>query len=503
MAVEDRIAYIAEKFNVYDESLDYKVLYNDVEELCCGRWKPFKFKLTVNSFHYGDMVDISFGDFLGKKDIGEEDNKIYAIKYTDNGKTKYGIPLEIFKIIVSSDPTQNKEFVQWLTGLYINIIKPNNRHSKPDESKEHTYEEAFRFIEEDVIFVSDNLKLFEQNKYKDRFSELVKKDPKLKHIKHPSDINQYKSLSELFIAVLPFVVKSKNKLQLQMESFALKGDAEILFDDGKWVVYVPLTINASVIFFGHVDWCTAKPGNSNFNTYTENNRLSNNTSSKLFIVVSYDYLNEINSNELYQLHFETNQLHNKDNVSVDFYKTVLTDNTNLRLFFENTLIGLAKLHNSKSPSNNNYLKYLVKFGRADLFFETLNTDSTELLLLDDNIPLSSIPDNISRFKNIQQLVCIKNSINKISKKLYECDELELISLVENKISELPDGIGKLKKLFFLNLYNNKITSMPSDIHLLDKSNGGSLENLILSDNTPQNLINELKNKLPNVNLKII
>jgi Leucine-rich repeat (LRR) protein len=228
--------------------------------------------------------------------------------------------------------------------------------------------------------------------------------------------------------------------------------------------------------------------------------LPDNTFSKLYIVVSHDYLNDVNSTELYQLHFETSQLHDKDNDSVDFYQKILKNNTDMRIFFENILIKLAKLSNS---TTNTYIKYLVKFGRSDLFFETLNQDSTDLILVDDNIPLSSIPDNISNLSKLQQLIAVKNSISKVSEKLYELSDLQLISFVGNKLRKLPNGIGKLKNLVFLNLFRNPIVSLPKDIHLLDKSNGGNLEILILSDSIPESLIGEMKNKLPNVKLTLI
>ena len=133
-------------------------------------------------------------------------------------------------------------------------------------------------------------------------------------------------------------------------------------------------------------------------------------------------------------------------------------------------MAMAKAH-KKGMENNKYLDYLIQFGFAESLFELLDEETPAIKFMNRDIP--RLPD-ISRFKNVDQIVITDAKMVELHESVGNLTNLEMLVLTNNKIKTLPKEIGLLKKLEFINLSGNPIKDFPETIAYLDKSNGGSL-----------------------------
>jgi Leucine-rich repeat (LRR) protein len=83
--------------------------------------------------------------------------------------------------------------------------------------------------------------------------------------------------------------------------------------------------------------------------------------------------------------------------------------------------------------------------------------------------------DLSRFKELKELIIIDCKMEKINTSISELRKLDVLSIPKNRVTELPACIGDCRSLYFINLKGNKIHSIPETIGELDKSRGGSLE----------------------------
>ena len=136
---------------------------------------------------------------------------------------------------------------------------------------------AIRFATEDLPLAKDYLLIFEANKRKQKFKNLCSGSYILRHITDPTDINQYKSLGQLFDAIDPFIVRDSSEIERLLYKFVDSGQAEIGVRDRKFTVYIPLTRDASTVFDQFANWCTCKEGNGDqcvANNHTRLNQAS-------------------------------------------------------------------------------------------------------------------------------------------------------------------------------------------------------------------------------------
>jgi Leucine-rich repeat (LRR) protein len=381
--------------------------------------------------------------------------------------TKVSVSSDVFASMVDADPTENKMYLQWMLNVFTRLIKQNTDSSVRD---------AIMFVSEDLPQANEYLILFAEHKRKKKFKELCNNAFSLKDITDPTDINQYKNLSELFDAVDPFFLREPSSVERTMNKYVDGRQALIPYKDRKYTVYVPLTVTASSVFSNFANWCTTRDKNGMFANYTTNHKRPDNLFSKLFIVINNKFFNG-DSEEIYQIHFETNQIKDRTNKeNVDIYSLVLSEDEALRNFFYLELIGLAKAYKSGLDTNP-YLKMLVSFGYTESLFEIIDSNTSTIRFIDRSIP--RLPD-ISTFQNLDQLIISKANLHELHPSIGSLEKLEILILCDNKIKTLPNGIGKLKNLLFLNINNNPINYIPDDIANLDISNGGSLGKITVS-----------------------
>jgi hypothetical protein len=449
--IKDRLTFLAELFDVFECDEESKDVLDG------------KMKSLVEDGYYSTLITSSSNDVLGilSEKINDKQRKV----------KKVSVCSSVYADMISADPTDNKMYIQWMLNLFVRLIKDN------DDKLKGNYQMAIRLVMEDLPQANKYLTIFEDNKRKRKFKELCKGSYILKDVTDPTDINQYKSLSQLFDAVDPFIEKTPSALEKTLLKFVEIGQAAIPVKDRKFTLFIPKTTEANVAFDNFANWCTARKGNGMFKNYTENYRKPNGDKSDIYIIVPNQFF-EGKTSEVFQIHFETNQLkdrHNGQNVSI--FENVLMESEGLANFFYEELIGMAKQH-KKGIENNHYLDFLIKFGFAESLFELIDDSTPTIRFMTREIP--RLPD-ISKFINLDQLIICNAKMVELHSSIGKLKNLEMLVLTENKISNLPKEIGNLNKLTFLNLVGNPIAEFPEEIKYLDKSNGGSLHRIAVKE----------------------
>jgi Leucine-rich repeat (LRR) protein len=461
--VKDRISFLAEKFNVF-ETDDEK----DVEKKIKKLEEDGNSVLTIKS-----------------------NDKLLAIlsllKTEEKVQKSVSVSFSVFSDIIESDPTPNKSCVQWMLNVFTRLIKSGGSG----------IDSAIRFVVEDLPQASEYISLFEANKRKDKFKKFCKSSFVLRDVEDPTDINQYKSLSQLFDSVDPFILRKPSEVESLMQRFVTSGDAEIPVNDRKFLLFIPKTVDANVIFDKFANWCTAKPKNGMFRNYTENNKQPDGSKSKIYIIINKKFFSG-ESQEIYQIHFETNQIkdrHNSQNVSI--FENVINQSEGISNFFHEELMNNAKKVQT-GLDNNKYLDFLIKFGFCESLFELIDKKTPVIRFMTREIP--RLPD-ISKFEWVDQLIITNASMVELHPSIGVLKHLEMLVLSENKIKKLPKEIGNLKNLTFLNIIGNPITEIPEEIKYLDKTNGGSLFRIaVKKEHIGEKNYQRLKELLPSVKL---
>lgn len=456
----DRLVFLAETFDVFDCSSD------ELQKKISGFEKE---NYEVQTIYYEQNVIALVSSKVNNKDR--------IIK-------KVSVCMDVFSEMIAADPTKNKMYVQWMLNMFSRFMK---------DVKSQVY--GIRLVGEDLPQAEMYLKLFEDNKRKKKFKDLCLGSYSLKGITDPTDINQYKSLSQLFDSVDPFIERDASVIERTIMKYVDLGKAYIPVKDRKFTVYVPLTLDASVVFAKHANWCTAREGNGMFKSYTESHKTPDGKKSKLYVIINNKFFSG-ESDEIFQVHFETNQLKDRKNSqNVTIFENVMAESEGVANFFKEELLVLAK--NKKTVKQNTYLDYLLKFGFAESLFELLEEDTPIIKFMDREIP--RIP-NVSKFKNLDQIIITGAKLQELDSSVGELTKLSMLVLANNKLISLPSEIGSLKNLEFLNLKGNNIKSIPNEISNLDKSKGGSLYRIVVDKNDiGDENYKKLKELLPTTN----
>lgn len=454
--INDRLKFLINKFDVLDDSkVDSKIK---------------------------DLVDLDFDVSKVESDSGD---LLAIVYYPNSGKQKTNVSISkyVFDMMVDSDPAANKMYTQWMLEVFRRLLKSGK------------YVDAVRFAVEDLPMASEYLVIFESNKRKDKFKKLCSSSFVLKDLSDPTDINQYKSLGQLFDAVDPFIERDASNIERLLYRFVESGQAEIGVRDRKFTVYIPLTRDASVVFDSFANWCTCKVGNGMFNHYTTNYKTPRGRKSKIYVVINNEFFNGVlNDSTLFQIHFESHQIKDRKNTqsNVGIYDH-LSVSENVLNYFHDELIELSKEY--KTLSKNLYLDNLIKFGFSDSLFEIIEETTPLIVFKDKEVPKMG---DVSRFRNLQTFEMNNTKLVNIHPSVCTLSNLEIMVVRDNKITQLPKEIGNLKNLVFLNILGNKIVEIPDTIKYLDKSNGGSLHRLaVCSSDVGEENYEKLKRLLPN------
>lgn len=458
--VADRIEFLAKKFDVFECGEKNKLADEKKNEL---KTLGYEVEFLING--RGILAIIA---------TRKNSNKERTLK-------QFCVSFDVFSAMIEADPTPNKSCVQWMLNVFCRYLRDNDKLS------------ARRFVTEDLPQASVYLTLFEGNKRKKKFNELAKTSYILKNLKDPTDINQYKSLTHLFDAVDPFIIREPSEVESLLQRYVNSGQALIPVKDRRFTLYIPKTRDASVVFEKFSAWCTAVDGNGMFESYTRNNLKPNGKRSDIYIIIDNKFFTG-ESDDIYQIHFETDQIRDRRNNSVSIFEKVISESEGLGNFFYEELMEMARVCKT-GLDNNKYLDYLIRFGFCESLFELMDENTPSIRIMKREIPRLS---DLSRFKMLDQLIITDAKLVEIHPSIGKLTTLEMISVPNNSLNALPKELGSLKNLKFLNIKGNKIIDIPEELKYLDTKNGGSLGRIVTSEeDIGKDNYQKLKILLPN------
>ena len=439
--------------------------------------------------------------------IQNEEGVDIAYLYTSKkGKTSVKLTEEIFNDIAEADPTRNKAYVTWMISVFL-------RHIADEDIAQ-----AVRFLTEDLPEATEFLEVFDRVKKKKVFKTGAPNRPNAPN--DVSDISQYNDLAHLYSIVSPFVGADDDddenstpgeKLWKKLKKYIDLGHARLAFRDNDVMVYIPDTIEASCDPLGNLSsWCTRRENNSYFDSYRNNNRKPNGDPSDLYVIMPKTMFDgEPTDDNFYplQFHFESNQLHNKNNSNIgdDGLNKIVRQFPGLKKFFIEELGALSAedVKEGDGLMKSRYIEYLNKFGgRAqDVISDKIykqgvknirklaaeqqvplqqnkylkwlmeNTDGviiTDFLERDietldfSNMNLGVMPD-LSEFTNLRRLTANGCSLKRLPpvKHLPKQNNINVFSFANNEIKEAPiEGYQDiLIDMFLFNMDNNPITKI--------------------------------------------
>lgn len=408
-------------------------------------------------------------------------------------KIKYFLNVLVFDAIVDCDPTEHKMYVQWLLNLVTHMV------GKVESYDAGTGDNTFiRTIEEDLGKTRLNLILFEENKRKKRFIEACSGNYGLKGIEDPLNINQYDNLEQLVAATFPFKeTVSASDLEKKLFHFVEIGQAKMPVRDENCTVFIPLTLAASELF-SFTNWCTATKGNTNFKSYRNNQCKADGSLSDLIVLIKNSFFSG-DSEDIYQLHVESNQfMDKKDRTYNNFKEEFLPTSLSLRNYIREYLGDNYKLalNNHHKSNETNYYKRIMEFGMCEILFDIINDDAPTISFR--NVGIDKIP-SLTRFNRLSGLYLDKVGIKTLNPEMFQLKTLQMLSIPFNNIVELPDTIGEATELIFMNLAGNPIERIPPNIQYLDITKGGKLRRISL-DEKNINLVEDLRRYLPSIEI---
>lgn len=417
--------------------------------------------------------------------ISLHDSQPILIKHKETGNefiSKY-----VLNRLTKIDPTNKKIYTQWLVNIVFGLIR-KEEHRK-----------LMRMLFEDGENIKESLLIFDKKKKTKLFKEQVSQIYSISHINDHCNINQYRTIDLLFDVVDPFIERDYSELVKVVKDAVTLKLGHIKYEDHRFLVYTPTCLKGSTIFHPYATWCTARPKNGMFDSYT--NQKSPFGKSELLVFIDKENLT------LFQIHFESRQVnkHNNNNTVDEFNKYFLLLSDGLAAYVEKYLIDLIKgcltPHNLKTKFNlvsdlsELYASYLHKFGLLNSYINLLFKEK-ETLSLSGKICLNNI--DLTALLKLQTVKLFSLKLKEFPL-LRKKHNISILSLWGNDITYFPEDITPLKGLKTLNLKNNKIKTIPNNIGELDKSNGGTLIMLNIANNQLTETTKlELKSQLPNV-----
>jgi|LakMenEpi03Aug12_release.lakeMendotaPanAssembly.Ray.scaffolds.fasta_scaffold13572_27 hypothetical protein len=481
---EDRVAFLKTQ-NVIDPKLLDDLTKGNLEKKSKrpdGGMEPNKIKVEPIENHEG--IDIAY------------------IVTNNKGKQSVKLSDEIFEDIVEADPSRNKQYVQWMIQVFLRHISDGD------------IEQAIRFLTEDLPEASEFLTIFDDVKNKKVFKRSAPNRPNAPQ--NVTDINQYTSLAQLYSVVSPFIGASdeesedgESPLWKKLKKYIDLGEAKLVYRDGDVLIYSPLTIESSCDPLGPLaSWCTRREGNTYFDSYRRNNPKPDGSVSDYYVIMPKNLFNGDDEGNTYplQFHFESNQLHDKNNSSIERsskLSEVLSRFPGMREFFKKELGKLVEMDVVKGTGlmDSAYIKYLNMFGgRAEevisgevyqkgvenikkmasqqkvplqqnkyLKWLMENTENVEILdYLDpdvtesldfSNMNLGKLP-NMSKFLKVDRITannCNLKTLPTVDMLPDGGRNINVLSFNDNQITKAPlDGYDTLKECFMITLLNNPI-----------------------------------------------
>lgn len=212
-----------------------------------------------------------------------------------------------FNRLIALDPTYKGGnelgiYGKWILGLYNNFMKDKIAFEKWEEQKKQgmNYPQPSKKSQEQI----------------EDFEKLPKLLSDFNNIKNKAklNINNIKSVSQLYQTVENIKsqgVSINTKVQKGIELFkkSMEKGGKVVFKDNQWAVLVPETFESSKVFGNDTNWCTTSRDGEYYNHYLDE------YGGQYFINLNLE------TGDLYQYHFESNQFMDSSDKSVDL-KTI-------------------------------------------------------------------------------------------------------------------------------------------------------------------------------------
>ncbi len=340
---------------------------------------------------------IYFKDYLTES--ASNIDTIYDKYYSD-------ISRSIFNEIIESDPTTALKdskmgvYCKWLLKIYINK----------------------KLLLEDLYKATEYLTAFHQ----------------FKHKIQQKDINYYKSLPELFKAVVPFLEKEETKFENDEER-KLAGQFKEVFRNDKYRIIIPKTLKASKYFGRGTEWCTTK--SDNFEDYTRHQDISKISPFNLYILYTE------NLDDRLQFHFDAQQFMDINDEDIEM-GTFWKENPDIKKLFKDVLrnIFYNRPYYEQMKACAKYLHYTYYVGYKELneLKNKMDIDIIELVF-------GSIPYDDTYVFGVLYLVDKKIDISEIQNVFKEKYDIYDISVFDDDFIFIDEKLeyDKSKKYILL------------------------------------------------------
>lgn len=407
-----------------------------------------------------------------------------------NGKTiTPKLTKQEFIALVNADPTtrtnnvdmdsaDSKELGKVKAGKYVqwlikNYLSPKTERQPGDYGYEKEVKQVKDLFMEDLFKVTDDLIKFER--FKNKLPQEMR------------DINKL-TPSTLYNAVKDFDLTIASTSKSERKSAEVHPGGELVYDGNEWrVVKIkdnsPIGKEAACFYGGNMKetrWCTSGPGLNWFERYINKG--------PLYVVYRPSDTNVSPETglpkERYQFHFPDNQFMDKDDHQIDLVKYLNGPMAELKEFFKPEFAKGLTVNNGEKLIIDGFNsgavgKYIGLYGLDDLI-DSIPDTLTELQIQnrDKNNVIITIPDSISRFKNLQLLI-LENCIDRITDSICQLPKLTFLSLVNNEnLKTIPECVVDLPNLAFINLKGSTNVQIPKSIEENGENMGIGLWNMV-------------------------
>jgi len=417
-----------------------------------------------------------FKEILTNLIIEDSRYDVLMNKYTTPKKKgkKATMTKDVLRLIMNADPTTTQEdeglgnidpdaeikkvgaYTNWLIKQYLSLQQEADKeyaYGSPDWGV--ALERHQNLFWEDLYKVTEDLEKFNHLK-------------KTKKYKGQKDIGQIKSIKDLYDNVKDYSVNKDEITKTKAER--LRDDVEKVYEDDKWRILVPKSKEASCHYGGgETRWCTASKSSNYYDHYSKQGPL-------YMMMYKEDENKSPSESRSHQFHFESNSFYNAEDRSIDL-GPFFANYPELKPFFKDKFAGYMKKDFGKQVQlrypNDTMSKYIAIYG-FDEFFEAL-PDTLERLDIEisnrsygdkpDKTPGFRLPDDISRFKNLEMLH-IEGMLSELPDDIGQLEKLQFISIPNNpNLKHIPAVIAQLPNLEVLNIKNNSNMVIPHEIML--------------------------------------
>jgi hypothetical protein len=245
---------------------------------------------------------------------------------------------DVFNKIVASDPSKNKQYSQWLLNLFSS----------------------------DALKLED---LYKATEYLYFFDELKRKNviPSDKR-----DIGRFTSLQQLHDLISELggtgEIQEDEKYLIEDRFFINNGQADLVFENDRWLVVIPKTFPASQFYGCSSQWCTKFP--EQFQNYSKDG--------PLLVIIDKSKLNDSTNTRRYQFHFPSDQFMNFSDQSINLNE-FLTNNHDLATGLARFLV--EAIDNGYDVLNAEEISKIAdKEGKKYLDFEILPPAAKQIIL---------------------------------------------------------------------------------------------------------------------------